>query len=178
MFNMNRKGGKYVGILSQKEIDWRAGRIALGALKFYILSVNPKTTMIFDPQKSLALTGRTGPYLQYVSARINSIFSKVKTKPSVKVDFSALGQDLEFGLVKNFSHFPMVIYEAVKNSDPGQLANYLYELAKSFSFFYEQLPVLKTEEKTQKARLLLLADLNIILKTGLEILGIEALEKM
>ncbi|OGY43936.1 MAG: arginine--tRNA ligase [Candidatus Buchananbacteria bacterium RIFCSPHIGHO2_01_FULL_39_14] len=164
--------------LSQKEIDWRAGRIALGALKFYILSVNPKTTMIFDPQKSLALTGRTGPYLQYVSARINSIFSKVKTKPSVKVDFSALGQDLEFGLVKNFSHFPMVIYEAVKNSDPGQLANYLYELAKSFSFFYEQLPVLKTEEKTQKARLLLLADLNIILKTGLEILGIEALEKM
>lgn len=164
--------------LAEKEINKRAEQIALAALKFYILLVNPKTTMVFDPKKSLAFTGRTGPYLQYVYARISSIFAKAKTSAKTKVDFSALTDELELGLVKLLAKFPQVISEAVKNYDPSVLANYLYELAKIFSLFYEKLPVLPAEKKVKEARLLLISDVKIVLAKGLKLLGIAAPEKM
>lgn len=164
--------------LKPKEVDKRAEQIALGALKFYILTVNPKTTMVFDPKKSLAFTGRTGPYLQYVSARINSIFQKGKVKVSAKVDFSQLKEPLEFELVKLVAKFPTIISKATKNLDPSHLANHLYELTKTFSLFYEQVPVLKAEPRVKKARLLLINNVKTVLVQGLNLLGIEAPEKM
>ncbi|MFA6255286.1 MAG: arginine--tRNA ligase [Patescibacteria group bacterium] len=164
--------------LSEEEINKRAEQIALAALKFYILVVNPKTTMVFDPKKSLAFTGRTGPYLQYVFARINSIFSKAGVKPTTRVDFSVLTEPLEFELVKILARFPKVIFDSVKKYDPADLANYLYDLAKTFSLFYEKLPVLKANTKVKKARLLLINDVKVVLAKGLELLGIPAPEKM
>jgi len=164
--------------LPPEEIAKRAEQIALAALKFYILVVNPKTTMIFDPKKSLAFTGRTGPYLQYVFARINSIFTKAETKPTTCVDFSVLAEPLEFELVKILAKFPQAVTWAVKNYDPSILANYLYDLAKAFSLFYEKLPVLKADVKIKKARLLLINDVKIVLAKGLALLGIEAPDKM
>lgn len=164
--------------LSAKEISQRAQAIALAALKFYILAVNPKTTMVFDPKKSLSFTGQTGPYLQYVHARINSIFAKAKTKVSSRVDFSVLTGDDEFELVKLLARFPKVIDTAVKKYDPSELANYLYQLAKTFSGFYENVPVISADDKAKKARLLLISDVKIVLATGLDLLGISALEKM
>lgn len=164
--------------LAEAEIKQRAKQIALAALKFYILTVGPKTTMVFNPQKSLAFAGRTGPYLQYVYARINSIFAKAETKPTTKIDFSVLNNQLEFELIKILAKFPSVILDSVKSYDPSALANYLYDLAKAFSLFYEKLPVLQAEKKVKKARLLLINSVRIVLGTGLDLLGISVLEKM
>ena len=164
--------------LSVAEIAKRASAIALGALKFYILTVDAKTTMVFEPQKSVALLGRTGPYLQYVIARINSIFAKQNNKPSGRVDFSALTGETELALIKMLARFPLISAQAAENYQPSLLANFLYDLAKAFSSFYEHAPVLKAGVETKKARLLLIYDVKIVLNLGLALLGIPILEKM
>ena len=164
--------------LSDKELKKRSAQIALAALKFYILAVNPKTTMIFEPQKSISLTGKTGPYLQYVNARINSIFEKNGKKISAKVDFSLFKEQPEFELIKILAKFPNVIYSSALKYDPSDLTNYLYDLAKSFSSFYEKIPVIQAEKQTKKARLFLINNVKIVLKTGLDLLGIPIPEKM
>jgi len=164
--------------LPEKELNARAEQIALAALKFYILAVGPKTTMVFEPQKSIAFTGRTGPYLQYVYARINSIFEKTGKKVTAKVDFAALNDDAEFAVIRLLARYPAVIGSAVSLLDPSVLANYLFELAKAFSLFYEKLPVLQAQENVRRARLLLIHDVRIVLHSGLELLGIKVLEKM
>ncbi|MFA5022087.1 MAG: arginine--tRNA ligase [Patescibacteria group bacterium] len=164
--------------LSEKEILPRAHQIALAAVKFYILSVNPKTTMVFDPKKSIAFTGKTGPYLQYVTARIASIFAKEKIKVSPKIDYSVLVSDFEFALVKLLAKFPNVIAQAVNELDPAHLSEYLYELAKAFSLFYEKSPILQSEEKIKQARILLIFNVRTVLTLGLELLAIPIPEKM
>lgn len=164
--------------LSQAEIKARAEKIALAALKYYILSVKPITTMTFDPQRSLSFTGQTGPYLQYVYARINSIFRRGKVKISAHIDYSLLKTDEEFALINTLSKFPKIIEGTVQNYDPSGLTLYLYDLAKTFSSFYEKVPVLKSDDKTKKARLFLISNVQQVLATGLELLGIKTLEKM
>ncbi len=164
--------------LTEKELNERTAQIALAALKYYILLVNPKTTMIFEPKKSISLTGKTGPYLQYVNARISSIFTKSGKKASLKVDFSAFKDPLELELVKLLAKFPRVVSSSALKYDPSELANYLYDLTKSFSLFYEKIPVLSAEENIKKARLLLINDVKIVLGTGLSLLGISVPEKM
>ncbi|NUM25954.1 MAG: arginine--tRNA ligase [Candidatus Buchananbacteria bacterium] len=164
--------------LDEKEIGARAEQIALGALKFYILAVDPKTTMIFNPKQSIAFTGKTGPYLQYVYARINSIFAKAQVKPSAKVDAKLLTEQVEFDLVKLLAKFPEVVSQSVKRFDPSELSSYLFDLAKTFSLFYEQVPILQGDKKIQKTRLLLIKDIQLVLATGLGLLGITTLEKM
>lgn len=164
--------------LEKPEVEKRAEQIALAALKYYILLAKPATTMVFDPQKSLSFAGQTGPYLQYVYARINSIFTRSNLKPSTRVDYSLINTDEEFELVKTLAKFPKVVEVAVRNYDPSEVAVYLYDLAKAFSTFYEKVPVLKADPKTKKARLLLIANVKQILSTGLDLLGIETLEKM
>jgi len=164
--------------LSDKEVSKRAEAIAVSALKFYILLVSPKTTMVFDPKKSLAFTGKTGPYLQYTYARISSIFVKAKTKPSSRIDFSILGSDSEFELIKLLAQFPHIINQSIIHYDPSHLAVYLHEISQHFSSFYESTPVLTSSAKEKKARFLLLKDVQTVLSTGLELLGIEPIEKM
>ena len=165
--------------LEESEINNRAKQISLGALKYYILAVKPQTTMVFEPQKSIAMVGKTGPYLQYVFARISSVFAKEKIKKvSAKVDFSVLIDELELNLCKTLSKFPLIIHSSVREYDPSILAGYLFDLAKDFSLFYEKLPILQAEEKTKAARLLLINDVKIVLNTGLGLLGISTMEKM
>ncbi|MFA6410481.1 MAG: arginine--tRNA ligase [Candidatus Buchananbacteria bacterium] len=164
--------------LAEKEVEQRASQIALAALRFYILSVNPKTTMIFDPKKSIAFTGKTGPYLQYVTARISSIFAKEKIKITHKVDYSVLETDIEFSLIKLLSRFPNFISQAVIDLDPACLVDYLYDLAKAFSLFYEKLPILQSDQKVKQARVLLISDVKNVLALGLELLAIPVPEKM
>lgn len=165
--------------LSDKEIAKRSEAIAISALKFFILLVNPKSTIVFDPKKSLAFTGKTGPYLQYMYARINSLLekSKVKITPG-RVDCSVLTSQVEIDLIKILANFPLVIQKSVENYDASELSGYLYDLAKQFSAFYENSPILTEEEKVQKARLLLSRDVQIVLGTGLELLGITPIQKM
>lgn len=164
--------------LDKKELEHRAEQISLAALKYYILATSPKTTMVFDPNKSLSFTGQTGPYLQYVYARINSIFAKANTKVNARVDYSLFATAEEIELIKALAHFPVVVEKAVKQHDPSEVSQYLYSLAKTFSVFYEKVPILTAEAKTQKARLLLVDCVQTVLGNGLKLLGIPTPEKM
>jgi arginyl-tRNA synthetase len=167
--------------ISAKTIKKRAHQIALAALKYYILEVNPRSTMIFDPKKSLAFTGKTGPYLQYVYARISSILRKSKNKNIIKknkINFSKITEPQEKNLISQLSKFPTIIQAAATNYDPSQLAHYLYDLAKTFSIFYEEVPVLKAKPAVRQARLALITATKIVMKKGLNLLGIKVLEKM
>ena len=164
--------------ITERDLEKRTAAIALAAIKFYILSVNPKSTMVFEPKKSISFVGKTGPYLQYTYARISSLFEKTDIKVTAKVDFSKIISDEEFDLVKTLSRFPEIISLSLKNYDPSKLAVYLHDLAKKFSLFYETMPVLKSDEKTKSARLLLVHDTRIVLATGLALLGIKPIEQM
>lgn len=164
--------------LTEKEIEQRSEQITIAALKFYILAVSPSTTMVFNPNESIAFTGRTGPYLQYVVARINSVFEKTKVKPSVKIDFTTLTSAEELAVIKDLAKYPGVIVTSVTKRDPSLVANYLFDLAKSFSVFYEKQPILGDDKKITKARLTLINGVKIVLTSGLKLLGIETLQKM
>lgn len=164
--------------IKEKELKRRSEIIALGALKYYILQYGPKTIVNFDPKESLAFTGKTGPYLQYSYARIQSILKKAGGKISKKVDFSKLGNNEEKELISLLGKFSIVLKDSADNYDPSILAKYLYEVAKSFHGFYHTSPVLEADPETKKARLLLIQGTSIVIKKGLNILGIDVLDEM
>ena len=164
--------------LSEKELKRRSEIIALAALKYYILQYGPKTIVNFNPKESLSFTGRTGPYLQYSYARIQSILRKAGGKVSKKIDFSKLKNKEEKELISILGKFQEALKESGEKYDPSILAKYLYELAKSFHSFYHTSPVLEAEPETKKARLLLIYATALMIKKGLNILGIEVLEEM
>ena len=159
----------------------RARQIALAALKYYILQVNPKSGMIFDPKKSLAFTGNTGPYLQYTYARIASILKKIKSVNRRRHSSRLTGSPSEAeenALITTLAKFPAVCDTAATQYDPSLLAHYLYNLAKTFSAFYENVPVLKAEKNLRDSRLALIIATQLVMKKGLSLLGINAIEKM
>ncbi|MFH0906802.1 MAG: arginine--tRNA ligase [bacterium] len=163
--------------LSKKEVNNRAEIISQAALKYFLLKVNPNKNMIFEPEKSLDFEGNTGPYLQYAYARICSILRKAKNVDK-KSDLSLLNNSEEFELVKILAEFPKIIEKAVKGYDSAIIASYLYEIAKSFSFFYNKHRILGSSSELEKARLVLVQATAIVLKNGLSLLGIEILDKM
>ncbi len=161
--------------LAAIEVANRAHAIAIAALKYYILSVNAKTTMLFDPAKSLAFIGKTGPYLQYVHARCASILDKAgKTRRGKPT----LTEPLEQALVVALSRFPHAVFRAAAACDPSLLASYLFLLAQTFSNFYQEVPVLQAASSVQASRLQLVAAVKTVMARGLGLLGIPALEKM
>lgn len=153
-----------------------AARIALAAIKYYILKVNHESTMVYDPKKSLDFEGNTGPYLQYAHARICSILAKAS--PAKEFDRSLLKEKEEIDLMRKLILFPEIIFDAGNYYRPHEIALYLYELAQKFNSFYTKIPVLKTKEGTRNARLNLIQAIAQVIKNGLELLGIEAVEKM
>ncbi|NCF75147.1 MAG: arginine--tRNA ligase [Xanthomonadaceae bacterium] len=164
--------------INEVELEKRSQAIALGALKYYILQYDPKTIVNFNPKKSLAFEGHTGPYLQYSYARISGIIKKSKTEINKNVDFSKLRIKQEKELIFLLSKFSEIIKDSGKNYDPSILAKYLYDLAKSFHSFYHICPVLKAKKEIKKGRLLLIYCVAQIIKKGLDLLGIEVLEEM
>ncbi|MEA2088909.1 MAG: arginine--tRNA ligase, partial [Patescibacteria group bacterium] len=155
--------------INEEDLEKRSQAIALGALKYYILQYDPKTTVNFDPKKSLAFEGHTGPYLQYSFARINSIIKKSNEKINVKIDFSKFRIKQEKELVFLLSRFSEIIKNAGENYDPSILAKYLFDLAKSFHSFYHICPVLTAKKETKKARLLLIYCVGQTIKKGLDL---------
>jgi len=154
-----------------------AKKIAYGAIKYSILKVSPERNVIFS-WKALQFEGDTGPYLQYACARINSILRKSEEKIDKKINFSLFKTDEENNLIKMLANFEGVIAESGRTLKPTILINYIYNLAQSFSNFYIKCPVLKAEQNLRKARLLLANSVKQVLEIGLNILGIEILEKM
>jgi arginyl-tRNA synthetase len=155
-----------------------AEKIALGALHYYLLQVSPVKDMLFNPQESLSFTGNTGPYLQYMGARISSLLRK-DTGPRGTVKPELLTGDAEWGLLKTLAAYPEAVSGAALKMDPSILAAYLYELSKSFSRFYHDCPILAAETPDLAAsRLSLCRAVLRVLRDALALVCIPFLETM
>jgi len=150
-------------------------KIGLGALKYFILKVDPKKNMMFNPEESIDFNGNTAPFIQYTFARIQSILRKSdeqKIKPIP--DKSAEINEKEIELIKLVHSFPEVIKQAGQEYSPSVIANYVYELAKEYNQFYHENPILKADsEKTMHSRLILSTFVGEIIKSSMNLLGIE-----
>jgi arginyl-tRNA synthetase len=164
-----------------EDIDATAEAIAIGALHYYLLAVNPMKDIVFDPAKSLSFNGNTGPYLQYTGARIRSIVRKAggRASTAAEVDVSALDSQDDWELVKLLGEFPIRIEEASEEYNPAHVTAYLFELAKTFSKYYHEYPILTAPTpEARDARLLLAISTAQVLKNGFRLINIPFLESM
>ncbi|MFT6166181.1 MAG: arginyl-tRNA synthetase [Vicingaceae bacterium] len=171
--------GKLEGMEDQEKQDlfWKIG---LGALKYFILKVDPKKRMLFDPKESVDFNGNTGPFIQYTHARIKSILRKSKYKGG-RLDFQDVVLDAEdISVIKQIYDFPEILNESAVNKSPALLANYIYELVKVFNHFYQNTtPIVKEEdENTKNLRLMICAKTAEVISNGMSLLGIQVPEKM
>lgn len=153
-------------------------QIGMGALKYFLLKVEPKKRLLFDPSESIDFQGNTGPFIQYTHARIKSLLGKTGFSGSRGVDVAISATELDMILL--LSKYPLELTEAAKAHSPATLANYLYEVAKLFNKFYHEVPpILKEEDQDLKQHRLNLSMLSgNVLKSGMRLLGIEVPERM
>jgi len=153
-----------------------AEKISLAAIKYSFLRSEPLKNIVFDLKMSIAKDGDSGPYLLYTYVRTKSILSKNPTLPSlqtVSIDISG-----EMGILRKLYRFPEVVENAAKSYSPHLLAGYLYDLAREFNLFYQKCPVLKATGEKRTVRIFLTNAVSLILKSGLNLLGIETVDKM
>ena len=162
--------------LPATEKERAAKIIGVGALKYNDLSQNRKTDIVFDWQRMLSFEGNSSPYLQYTYVRLRSILKKAKL--SKKFDPKFLREGKELKIIRQLDLFPAVAERASKENQVNILTDYLFELAGSINNFYESFPVLRAEEDIRLARLALIKAATVVLKNGLNLLGIEVLERM
>lgn len=161
----------------EQELQQLYEMIGLGALKYFLLRVDPKKKMIFNPEESIDFHGTTGPFIQYTHARIKSILRKASPAETIP-DFGPLEKQ-EKDLLLLAENFDQVIRQAAVGLDPSALANYLFSLAQSFNSFYAAYSVVNAETSEKRELRLRLASLvATILKSGMEMLGIQVPEKM
>ncbi|MBO4512422.1 MAG: arginine--tRNA ligase [Victivallales bacterium] len=159
-------------------LDERAKVISMAALKFMLLKVNPKTTIMFDPNASIKFEGDTGPYVLYAYARISSMLRKAESQAK-DVDWTLLAGPQEKALALRCALYPEAVHKAARELDSSTIAAYLLDLAKDFSSFYRNCSVLNAEsEALRDARLALSSCVRDILKSGLSALTIDTLESM
>lgn len=154
--------------------------IGLGALKYFILKVDPKKNMLFNPEESIDFAGNTGPFIQYTYARIRSILRKVKASRG-KLDLSTISlREEDRTVLKSLSQFPEIILEAADQKSPAHLANYLYALVKDFNHFYQNTPpLIKEEDDAIKQLRLSLCELSaLVIERGMGLLGIAVPDRM
>ena len=167
-----------LGEMSKEEAAEVARMVGLGALKYFLLKVDPKKNMLFNPKESIDFNGNTGPFIQYTYARINSVIRKAgdfnpegtpKAEPNQK----------ESTLVQKVADFPSVVAEAGRNYSPAVIANYAYDLAKEYNQFYHDYSILREENKeVRDLRLLISYVVARTLKSAMALLGIEMPERM
>ena len=169
---------------SERQVSAVADKLVNGALKFEMVKVGADKVITFDIEQALKFEGYTAAYLQYTVARINSINKKAKSagwrKESKKtsVNFSCLMEAKETALVNKLAKYPEVVEAAGKNHAPDELAKYLFDLAREFNDYYHAVPVLKAKTEVRQARLALISAVSQVIKNGLGLLGIEAVEEM
>jgi len=165
--------------ISKKELERRSAIIALAAIKFYLLKIEPIKDIYFVPEESISLEGETGPYIQYSYARIQSILKKSKSPLKVKkVNTKLLTHPLEYKLVKELYSFPLIIEKASKEIKPNIIANYVFSLSKTFNEYYHSCNILKEKQDLKQARLSLILAISHIIKISLNLLGIDTLKEM
>jgi len=158
--------------------DEVAKKVGVGAVVFQELYNNRIKDYTFSWNKTLSFEGETGPYVQYTYARTCSIINKAKIDIDDKVDYTLLKEDIEFEITKALYDFSNVIEDAMFKYEPFYITRYIVDLAQKYNRFYNKCPILKEEEELKKARLLITLGVNKVIKTGLNLLGIETPEKM
>jgi len=152
--------------------------IGLGALKYYILKIDPKKRILFNPEESVDFAGNTGPFIQYTYARIQSIIRKADFDFSNKIEIEEL-HEKEKELVKQIELFPEVIQNAAQNHSPALIANYTYDLVKEYNSFYQSVHILGEVDLTKKIfRVQLSQKVAEVIKSAFQLLGIEVPERM
>mgnify|MGYP001231160469 FL=1 len=156
--------------------------VGLGALKYFILKVDPRKNMTFNPKESIDFNGNTGPFIQYTYARIRSVLRKAEElgyRAQVQEQLADRLADKELSLIKNLYEFPVVVKEAGNSYSPAVIANYVYELAKEYNQFYHDYSVLyETNSDLRDFRILLSDQTAKVIRTALYLLGIEVPERM
>jgi arginyl-tRNA synthetase len=165
---------------SEEEKESLYYKIGMGALKYFLLKVEPKKRLLFDPAESIDFQGNTGPFIQYTHARIKSLLSKAGFTTGVKVDNQIELSATELEMIILLAKYPSEIAAAAKTFSPASLANYIYEVAKMFNKFYHEIPpIVKEEDEQMKQHRLNLSWVTAnVLKEGMRILGIEVPERM
>lgn len=171
--------GKVDGF-TQDELETLYQTIGMGALKYFILKVDPKKKMLFDPKESIDFNGHTGPFIQYTHARIKSILRKFEgNTQTITISEAITLHEKEKELIKLQYEFPIILTESANTYNPAVVANYIYELTKLFNQFYNECPVLKEENNTIKEfRIKLIDTTASIIKNGMSCLGIDVPERM
>ncbi len=184
MYNTAKETSLELGKLddmSEAEQDELFRMLSLGALKYFIIKVDPRKTMLFDPKESIDFNGNTGPFIQYTHARIKSILRKAQAQG---IDWTSVSENVELSpkevrIIKILNNFPNKIAEAGEAHSPAIVANYAYELAKEFNQYYHDTPILREENKAVLAfRLQLIELIARVLTKAMDILGIKLPERM
>lgn len=169
------------GLIAEMSIEEKAElsrMVGIAALKYFILKVDPKKKMLFNPAESIDLQGNTGPFIQYTHARIRSILRKAGTLPS-SGEFPSTLHVKERELIKTINGFTAAVHEAADNYSPAVVANYCYDLAKTFNQFYDACPVLKEQDAAARLfRLQLCKEVAEVIRRGMQLLGITVPERM
>jgi arginyl-tRNA synthetase len=173
---MTKERGHLEG-MSETERSQLYYQIGMGGLKYYLLKVDPKKRMLFNPEESIDLNGNTGPFIQYTYARICSLISKAG-----ELDLSFQNVDLtqeEIEIIKQLNLFPSTVNEAASTFSPALIANYLYDLVKTYNSFYQSVKInIEPDHSLKMNRLKISLEVSKIIKNSLKLLGIEAPNKM
>lgn len=168
--------GKLDG-MSSDEKETLFHTIGMGALKYYILKVDPKKRILFDPKASVDFSGNTGPFIQYTHARIQSILRKVGTI-TVAFDNATSLHEKEKAVLKVLGQFPATVAAAANQYSPALVANYVYDLVKQYNSYYQEVPILVEDGKVKSLRVALCAAVGQVIQKSLGLLGIEAPSRM
>jgi arginyl-tRNA synthetase len=170
--------GKVEGFSDEEKLSLYE-MIGLGALKYFLLKVEPKKRLLFDPNESIDFQGNTGPFIQYTHARICSVLAKGFYADGNFLNYTPALTPIERDLIVLQSKYPEIIEASAKDHSPALIANYIFELAKLYNKFYHEEPILKAEDQQVKEfRLALSKGTANILKKGMKLLGIEVPDKM
>jgi arginyl-tRNA synthetase len=171
--------GKLDGV-SDAEAAEIAETVGLGALKYFLLKVDPRKNMTFNPKESIDFNGNTGPFIQYTYARIRSVLRKAEEAGYAPVDYSAVVPcDKEIELIQMLADLPSTVAEAGRAYSPALIANYAYDLVKCYNTFYHDCPILREEDAAVRAmRLELSRQTARCVKTAMGLLGINVPERM
>ncbi|OIQ17984.1 MAG: arginine--tRNA ligase [Bacteriovorax sp. MedPE-SWde] len=169
---------KYRGDWSDDEIKSTAHMIANGAIKYGMVRMDNNRKIVFDMKEWLKLDGETGPYLQYVYARINSLLNKQGYNADSTVDYTNLSSDTELALMLKMSFFNDIALKAHEQNKTNIITSYLFELGKLFNSFYAECPIGKAENDVKEARLALAKSCSQIISKGLELIGVQVPSRM
>ena len=176
---VSRELGKLDG-LTEAEAEEIAETVGLGALKYFLLKVDPRKNMTFNPKESIDFNGNTGPFIQYTYARIRSVLRKAAEQGITAFDYTGVTpNEKEVALIQTLADFPATVADAGKKFAPSVIANYVYELVKQYNQFYHDCPIMREENAGVRAlRLALSKTTARVIAQGMALLGIKVPERM